>query len=144
MAKIFLSASLGVALALSSVSTGFAATTTGGLANTLSGQPGVTSQLMQAVSNVQLQCETSGIFSGCRAALDALLAATPQGLSPTLVNEINELVTTVSAGLPTEGQTGAVPGAAPGGAGADPAGGGTTAPNNYLDSPGDGAASPGA
>jgi len=141
MARIFLSASLGVALALSSVSAGFAATTTGGLANTLSGQPGVTSQLMQAVSNVQLQCE-AGTAAACRAALDALLAATPQGLSPTLVNEINELVTTVSAGLPTEGQTGAVPGATPGAA--DPAGGGNSPPSDIEGIGGDPEASPGA
>ncbi len=114
MARLFLSTSLGLALAFSSASGGFAATTAGGLTNTLSGQPGVTAQLLQAISNVQLQCETPGATStaagqgACRASLEALLNSIPPGLSPTLVSEINELVSVRYAGLPPEGQTGAI------------------------------------
>ncbi|PKR87510.1 hypothetical protein CXZ10_19380 [Pleomorphomonas diazotrophica] len=141
MTRLFLSATLGAALALSTVSSGFAATTATGLASTLSGQPGVTAGLMQAVNNVEVQCGPTDIPASCRLALQDLLNAIPPGLSPTLVNEINELVTVQSAALPAEGQTGAVgPGAIGGGAPADPAGGGTTA-GPTLD---DASASPGA
>lgn len=114
MARLFLSTSFGVALAFSSASGAFAATTTGGLENTLSGQPGVTTQLLRAVSNVKLQCEAANATAtpagqaGCRASLQALLDSIPPGLSPALVNEINELVAIQSASLPAEGQTGAI------------------------------------
>jgi hypothetical protein len=146
MARLFLSTSLGVALAFSSASGAFAATTTGGLENTLSGQPGVTTQLLQAVSSVRIECEASGATStaagqaACRASLQALLNSIPPGLSPTLVNEINELVSIRTASLPTEGQTGAVtPGGGAPAAGGDNPGGGSG--GNPLD---DGAASAGA
>ena len=114
MARLFLSTSLGVALAFSSASGAFAATTSDGLANTLSGQPGVTTQLLQAVSNVRLECETPNATAtpagqgACRGSLQALLNSSPPGLSPTLVDEINELVSMRSASLPPEGQTGAI------------------------------------
>jgi hypothetical protein len=130
MARLFLSTSFGVALAFSSASGAFAATTTGGLENTLSGQPGVTTQLLRAVSNVKLQCETPGATStaagqgACRASLQALLNSIPPGLSPTLVDEINELVSVQSASLPPEGQTGAItPVAAAPSVSANPGGG---------------------
>ncbi|WP_026783307.1 hypothetical protein [Pleomorphomonas koreensis] len=114
MARLFLSTSLGVALAFSAASGAFAATSATGLVNTLSGQPGVTTQLLQAVNNVQLHCETPGATASsagqgsCRLDLQTLLNSIPPGLSPTLVNEINELVSTLSASLPPEGQTGAI------------------------------------
>lgn len=142
MARLFLSASLGAVLAFSAVTSGFAATTATGLASTLSGQPGVTAGLMQAVNNVEAQCGPTDLPSSCRLALQDLLNSIPPGLSPTLVNEINELVTVQSAALPAEGQTGAVgPGAAGGAAPSDPAGPGTSGGYVTLD---DVAASPGA
>ena len=143
MTRLFISASLGVAMALSSASTGFAATTATGLASTLSGQPGVTPQLMQAVNDVDAQCAVSA--AACRLSLQALLNSIPPDLSPTLVNEINELVTTQSAGLPAEGQTGAVGGAGAGGPSGAGVGGGTTSYDTVDDvGPDDGGASPGA
>lgn len=126
MTRLFISASLGVAMAFSATTSGFTATTATGLASTLSGQPGVTAGLLQAVDNVAAQCGPTDLPSGCRIALQALLNSIPPDLSPTLVNEINELVTTQSAALPPEGQTGAIGDAPGGGAPADPAGGGTS------------------
>lgn len=145
MARLLISTTLGVAMALSSVSAGFAATTATGLTNTLSGQPGVTSQLLQAVQEAQTQCETTGVPTSCRAALQAILGSIPAGLSPTLVNEINEYVAVQSASLPAEGQTGAVGAVGAGGPSGAGVGGGTTSyPEFDRIGQDDGSASPGA
>lgn len=131
MTRLFLHAPIGAALALSVVTSGFAATTATGLTSALSGQPGVTSQLLQAINAVQLQCEAPGATDmaagqgACRAALQALVGSIPPNLSPALTDEVNELVSLRAAALPPEGQTGAITptGPAPGGVNDNPGGG---------------------
>ncbi|MCM5556467.1 hypothetical protein [Pleomorphomonas sp. JP5] len=91
MSRLFLSASLGVAMALSSVASGFAATTATGLISELQGT-GVNTALVTAA---QSSC-SSGSSSQCIQALQTLLRALPANLPPAVVAQVTEYVTTTA------------------------------------------------
>lgn len=91
MKRLFLSASLGAALAFSSVASGFAATTATGLITELQGT-GVDSAYVTAAQGA---C-ASGSASQCILALQALLAALPANLPANVVAQVTEYVTTTA------------------------------------------------
>lgn len=91
MTRLFLSASLGAALAFSSVASGFAATTATGLISELQGT-GIDTAYVTAAQGA---C-ASGSASECIQALQALLAALPAGVPASVVAEVTEYVTTTA------------------------------------------------
>lgn len=93
MARLFLSTSLSVALAFSSASGAFAATTATELITELQGT-GVDASLVEAA---QTSCAT-GSASQCILALRALLSALPANLPASLVAEVTEYVTATAGG----------------------------------------------
>ena len=91
MTRLFLSASLGAAMALSSVASGFAATTATGLISELQGT-GVDTAYVTAAQGA---C-SSGSASQCIVALQALLNALPANVPASVVAEVTEYVTTTA------------------------------------------------
>ena len=91
MKRLFLSASLGAALAFSSITSGFAATTATGLITELQGT-GVDSAYVTAAQGA---C-ASGSASQCILALQALLNALPANLPANVVAQVTEYVTTTA------------------------------------------------
>lgn len=91
MKRLFLSASLGAALAFSSITSGFAATTATGLITELQGT-GVDTTYVTAAQGA---CG-SGSASQCILALQALLNALPANVPASVVAEVTEYVTTTA------------------------------------------------
>lgn len=91
MTRLFLSASLGAAMALSSVANGFAATTATGLISELQGT-GIDTAYVTAAQGA---C-SSGSASQCILALQALLSALPANVPASVVAEVTEYVTTTA------------------------------------------------
>lgn len=169
MSRRLISAALGLALAASTSFGASAATTPTALVSALTGQPGVSADLVAAAGAVSGACAASSTGAACLAALQTLLSLVPANLSASLTGEVTELVSTTVAsrtdiaadpalstqlaslsqsmtslgGSPLTGATGA-PGGAPAGtlpdSGAGAGGGGGGTPITGGDTP----ASPGA
>ena len=97
MARPFLSAALAFALATSASFGASAATSPTDLVNTLTGQPGVSQQLLNAAAAVSGACAAGSGGSACVLALQALVSAVPATLATTLKAEVTELVSTTVA-----------------------------------------------
>lgn len=97
MTRLLISASLGAVLALSSVTSSFAATTATGLINELQGT-GVDSTYVTAAQNVCAPdtAAAPGSASQCIQALQALLDALPAGLPSSVIAQVTEYVTTTA------------------------------------------------
>lgn len=97
MARPFLSAALGLALAASASFGASAATSPTALVNALSGQTGVSQALLNAAAAVSGACASGSGGSACVLALQALVNAVPATLASNLKAEVTELVSTTVA-----------------------------------------------
>lgn len=97
MSRRLISAALGLALAASSSFGASAATTPSALVSALTGQPGVSADLLTAAGAVSSACAAGSSGAACLTALQTLLSLVPANLSASLTGEVTELVSTTVA-----------------------------------------------
>lgn len=97
MSRRLISAALGLALAASTSFGASAATTPTALVSALTGQPGVSADLVAAAGAVSGACAGSSTGAACLTALQTLLSLVPANLSASLTGEVTELVSTTVA-----------------------------------------------
>jgi len=100
MSRRFISVAFGLALAASTGLNAGAATSSAELVQALTGQAGASQALIAAAAVVDSSCGAGTGGAACLAALQALVAAVPAGLAPSLKAEVASLVSTTFTSRP--------------------------------------------